>query len=120
MKQVMPQEIEMWYLIPALRREFTRIFVKDYGMKQKEVAKILGITEASVSNYAKSKRGEKIKFSQEELKKIKASAKKVVDNNSALVKEIYKLCLEFKKSKSLCKIHKMLDKSVEKGCDVCY
>ena len=30
MKTLLPQEIEMWYLIPALRRELTKIMVKDY------------------------------------------------------------------------------------------
>jgi uncharacterized protein len=115
----LPQEIEIWYLIPALRKEFARIFVEDYGMKQKEVAKVLGITEASVSNYVKSKRGGNIGFSDSDLKRIKRSAGKIVDSGS-VVKEIYGLCNYFKKSKTLCKVHKAMDNSVEEECDVCF
>ena len=116
----LPQEIEIWYLIPALRRELAKILVRDYNLKQKEIAKILGITEASVSNYIKSKRGEKIKFSALELKRIKESVENIVKDKASVVKEIYNLCKFFKDSKGICKIHKSFDKKVEKGCDVCY
>ena len=44
----MPQEIEVWYLIPALRRELANIFIKNYNLNQKETAKILGITRATL------------------------------------------------------------------------
>jgi predicted transcriptional regulator len=120
MKQVMPQEIEIWYLIPAFRREFAKIFVRDYGFRQKEVSKILGITEASVSNYLKSKRGEKINFSVSEIKKIKESAKRIAEEEASVVKELYGLCMFFKESKGICKVHKSMDNSIEKSCDVCY
>jgi hypothetical protein len=103
-----------------LRRELAKIFVKDYKLKQKEIAKLLGITEASVSNYIKSKRGEKIKFSALELKKIKESAGSIVNSGSSVVKELYGLCNSFKESKGICKIHRSVDKTIEKGCDVCY
>ena len=62
MSKVMPQEIEVWYLIPALRREFTRIFIKDYGLTQKQTADILGITEAAISQYLRLKIANQIKF----------------------------------------------------------
>lgn len=116
----LPQEIEIWYLIPALRRELSRIFVKNYNMKQKEISKLLGITEATVSNYIKSKRGEKIEFSKPELSRIKESAGLIKENKSSVVKELYNLCRFFKDSKGICKIHKSFDENVEKNCDVCY
>jgi len=118
--RTLPQEIEIWYLIPALRREFARIFVKEYHLKQKEVSKILDITEASISHYINSQRGKKIKFSSEETNKIKDSAKKIVEKNSSLTKELYLLCNFFRKTKSLCKIHKSMDKKVSKDCKICF
>ena len=45
MQHIMPQEIEVWYLIPALRKELARIFIKDYGLAQKKAAELLGISE---------------------------------------------------------------------------
>jgi hypothetical protein len=116
----LPQEIEIWYLIPSLRKELAKIFIADYKLKQKEVSKLLGITEASVSHYANSHRGGKIKFSNEEKKEIKNSAKKIIEGKSSLVKELYYLCSFFRKSKVLCKVHKDFDKNIPKNCSVCF
>ena len=52
LKQLMPQEIEVWYIIPAVRRELAKSMVK-IGLKQKQIAVTLGITEAAVSQYLK-------------------------------------------------------------------
>ena len=51
-----PIELEYWFILPALRRLVAKT-LKDGGLKQKEVAKILGITEAGVSQYLKGSRG---------------------------------------------------------------
>ena len=119
MKLLTPQEIEVWYLIPALRKELAKIFINEYGLKQKKAAECLGITEAAISQYLKSKRGSEIKFSDKALKEIKNSAKDVIENKEDVMKKIYDLCVSFKKSKVLCDFHRMMDKKVGKGCDVC-
>ena len=51
----MPQEIEVWYIIPALRREFASI-LKEKGFPQKQIAEKLKLTESAVSQYLKLKR----------------------------------------------------------------
>ena len=66
----MPQEVELWYLIPALRREIAKILVKDYDLSQVEIAKILKITESAVSQYLKEKRGNELKFTEKEIRKL--------------------------------------------------
>jgi len=120
MKKIMPQEIEVWYLIPSLRKEFTKIFVDNYGINQKKIAKILGITEAAVSQYLKFKRGNEVKFSEEELKKIKKSAKKIIEEKESVMKNLYGLCIALRGSKVICKTHRSKDKSVPKNCDICF
>jgi hypothetical protein len=119
MKKVMPQEIEVWYLIPALRRELARVFIEDYGLKQKKAAELLGITEAAISQYFKSKRGSEIKFSDKSMKEIKKSAKEIIENNEDIMKKIYELCVSLRKSKAMCDFHRVQDKKVSKSCDVC-
>ena len=106
----MPQEIEVWYLIPALRRELTKIFIKSYRLNQKKSAKLLGITESAISQYLKSKRGGEIKFSKKEMKLIEKSAKNIIEKNNAM-KEIYELCILFRASKVICNLHKSNDKN---------
>ena len=53
--KLMPQEIEVRYILPALRKELAIELSKD--MKQKEVANILNITQSALSQYHKEKRG---------------------------------------------------------------
>ena len=120
MKNIMPQEIEVWYLIPALRRELAKTFIKDYNLSQKKAAEILGMTSAAISQYMSSKRGKEIKFSDNELKEIKKSAKKIIGNKSNLMKELYDLCVLLIKSKTICEIHKSQDDNVTSICDICF
>src|SRR3989344_2625363 len=119
MTKVMPQEIEVWYLIPALRRELAGIFINDYGMSQKKSSELLGITESAISQYLKSKRGNELKFSKTELSRIKKSAKSIAEGGNAM-KELYDLCIVLRKSKTICSLHKSHDKSIDKNCDVCF
>ena len=119
MKRVMPQEIEVWYLIPALRRELARIFVEEYGLKQRKAAECLGITEAAISQYLKSKRGNEIKFSEKAKKDIHEAAKDIIEHKKDIMKELYDLCISIRKSKALCEFHRMLDKKIPKDCNIC-
>ena len=120
MTRIMPQEIEVWYLIPALRRELARIFIEEHGLNQKKAAEILGMTNAAISQYLSSKRGNEIKFSKEETDKIKKIADEMVKNNKDVMKKIYQLSVSLRKSKAICDIHKSHDGSIEKGCDICF
>ncbi len=115
----LPQELEIWYLIPALRRELANIFISEFKLNQKKVSKILGITESAVSQYLSSKRGNELKFSKKELNKIKKTAQKMMKSKKAN-EEFYKLCIKLRGAESLCKLHRKHDKSISKKCDLCH
>ena len=55
---MLPCEKAHWTLIPAIRKEFARVFIEEMGLKQKEAAKRLCISEAAISHYSKNKRGD--------------------------------------------------------------
>lgn len=114
----MPQEIEVWYLIPGIRRELAKAFLGK-GMSQKKISELLGITESAVSQYLKEKRGSEMKFEDSELKLIEAAAERIVDDNIEANKEIYDLCIKFRGSDSLCEFHRSHDSTVKKDCDMC-
>lgn len=119
MKKAMPQELEVWYLIPALRRELAKIFIKEYGLKQKKVAECLGITEAAISQYLQSKRGNEIKFSEKSMKEIRTAAKEIMDGKGKVINKVYDLCVSLRKSKALCEFHRLRDRKIPKNCDIC-
>ncbi|MEK6820210.1 MAG: transcriptional regulator, partial [Nanoarchaeota archaeon] len=56
----LPQEIEVWYLIPAIRKELARILTKKYKLTFEKTGGILGISKAAVSQYLNKKRADKI------------------------------------------------------------
>jgi predicted transcriptional regulator len=55
---LLPSEIESKSLIPAVRAILAKDLVKAKGLKEEEVAKLLGITQAAVSNYLRGTRGD--------------------------------------------------------------
>ena len=111
-KALLPQEIETFYIIPTIRRYIT-VFLKK-KMKQKEIAAIFQVNSATVSQYAK-KRGHQIDFDPKTINEIKKSAEKIT-NTLSYLKETQHLIDYIRRTKALCKIHKLLA-NVPEGCD---
>jgi hypothetical protein len=118
-RKVMPQEIEVWYLIPSLRRELTKILIKKHGLSQREVSQILEITEPAISQYLNSKRGRKIDFSPVQMKKIEKIAESIVKDRKNSMKYLYGLCISFRGSPAMCALHRIYDRNVSRKCKVC-
>lgn len=114
---ILPQEIEVYYVIPAIRRELAKALVNK-GLKQKQVAGIFGVTQACVSNYFKSKRAQEVKFTPEIKKLITECAESISKGRSCFINAVQKICKEFKQKKHLCALHKELDDHVC-GCKGC-
>ena len=55
-----PCELSAKYVIPALRLMIAKKLIEKYGLTQSEVAKLLGVTQPSISHYLNSKRGIKM------------------------------------------------------------
>jgi predicted transcriptional regulator len=55
---LLPSEIEAKSMIPAIRAILAKKLIKDYDLKEEVVAKVLGITQAAVSNYLRGTRGD--------------------------------------------------------------
>ena len=119
MHNQMPQEIEVWYIIPALRRELAKSMV-GLGLAQKQIADKIGITEAAVSQYLSSKRAKEVVFSDAVLEEIKKSAKKITEGKSTIVPEMMRLTKLTGVMQVMCCIHKKQDASLPKGCDICF
>ena len=55
---LLPSEIEAKSLIPAIRSILAKKLVEEKNFREEEVAKVLGITQAAVSNYIRGTRGD--------------------------------------------------------------
>jgi predicted transcriptional regulator len=119
MKKIMPQELDVWYLLPAIRKELVLGFIKDYKLSQREAADIIGVTESAVSQYLKSKRASELKFSEGAKEEIKKAAGKIIKDRKNLAKYVYALSMKLRNMKCLCKVHRAHDKSVACDCNLC-
>ena len=54
---VIPCEVAVKSLIPAIRSAIARELTESHKLKQKEVAELLGITQTAVSKYTRFYRG---------------------------------------------------------------
>jgi len=118
--KLIPQEVELWYVYPSLRKEIASIMAEEYFLKQKDIAKKLKVTKAAVSNYLNKKRSKKEIFDNSFKIEIEKSVKRIMDQQSETDKEIQSLFSLIRKNKTLCKIHRMFDDKVPKECGVCY
>ena len=55
---LLPSEIEAKSLIPAIRAILAKKLINEYEMKEEIVARVLGVTQAAVSNYLRGTRGD--------------------------------------------------------------
>jgi len=114
----LPQEIELWYVIPALRRELCKA-LKQKNLSQNKISKLLGITPAAISQYLNSKRGHKINFPVHIKREIKKSAENIINGQSEAFREIHFLCELIKQERILCAIHRAHGHVMD-NCDLCF
>jgi len=118
MKFDMPQEIEVWYIIPALRREFASI-LKEKGFPQKQIAEKLKLTESAVSQYLKLKRAKDLDFDSNIQKEIKLAVDRFIQHNN-FIQEFNYLINLIEKTQFICKIHRKHDEDLPETCQLCY
>lgn len=101
-----PQEIEVYYVLPTLRK-YLALSMKEQGIQQKDIAKRLGIEGATVSQYVNDKRANKITFNDPIIQEINKSAHLITDSFSML-RETQRLLTIIRQSSTLCSIHRMI------------
>ncbi len=113
-----PLEVEVYYLLPAVRRELS-MALKERGLDQKSIAAFLGVTEAAVSQYVSGKRGKEVGLPQSFKDVVKNHAARIKDNKSCYA-AIARLMREAHKTRVLCQIHRSVDDTIKEGCRICY
>ena len=117
MKLIFPQEVEVWYVLPAIRKRLAMGLI-DKGMSQKEVARVMSLTEAAISQYKKEKRARADFLGTTFNPDISAAVNHIFTNNQLFFSEVMKLNNQIKNSGVLCDLHKKIV-SVELPCDSC-
>ena len=125
---LLPSEIESRLLIPAVRAILSKELAIEKGLKEEEVARMLGITQAAVSNYLRGTRGDnelisKLMSLSEIMSMIKEIGDDLSTNRAYTAKTLSKfiaLCNYMRYSLIICDAHHSLERNIdEKVCEQC-
>ena len=114
-KLLFPQEIEVWYVLPAIRKAFA-IGLISAGLSQKKVAKLMGVTEAAISQYKTHKRAHEASINDEITHEVKKSIPTIIKTPELLFQEMMRVNNFIKSSGLFCKIHRSKSPTPE-GCE---
>ena len=125
---LLPSEIESKSLIPALRAIIAKKLADEHNVREDQISKMLGVTQAAISNYIRGTRGdpELIKKLLVE-KQVSEIINEICDNlatdksytPSTLAKFIG-LCNYIKSSLLICDIHHNLESDIDEAiCKEC-
>lgn len=119
-----PQEVVVAKLLPTIRARLAQELLRTYGMKQVEVARALGITQAAVSHYNTKSRG----VDQDILRRfpeisgfVDEMAKKIHDglSRSEQIAMLDAFCKDLVQTARFCEYHKRFG-DVDPSCTACF
>ncbi|MEK6903224.1 MAG: hypothetical protein AABW64_01085 [Nanoarchaeota archaeon] len=106
----LPQEIEVWYIIPAIRREMAVCLSQEHKISYDNIASLMGLSKSAVSMYVAGKRAEMIRMHPKAVGEVKHACQRIVTNKSTTIKEIARVLELIKKKKLHCELcGKMID-----------
>ena len=125
---LLPAEIESKTLIPALRAILAKKLAEDHKIREDEISKMLGVTQAAISNYIRGTRGdpkliEKL-LSEKQVSKMIGELSENLASDMAYtpssLSQFIGLCNYIKSSLLICDIHHKLETNIdEKVCKEC-
>jgi predicted transcriptional regulator len=144
---MMPQEVEVWYVLPAIRRELAKLMKnkvvprvgedgkkKDHKITQKEIAKMLGVTEPAITQYLLKKqgrrsRGDQVVIPERFMSELNKSADAMIkqyekrganeDMFEVMTYEINRLIKVIRDDGEMCNIHRKFSAHVKDNCSAC-
>lgn len=145
---MMPQEVEVWYVLPAIRRELAKAMKKktisrlnedgemvEHKITQKEIARMLGVTEPAITQYLLKKKGRRSRGDQVVipdiiLKEIDKSADIMIeefenaretdeDIFEDMTREINHIIRIMRDEGIMCDIHREFCEHVDDPCNAC-
>jgi len=125
---LLPSEIKSKSLIPAIRAILSKKLIHDYNLKEETVAKLLGITQAAVSNYIRGTRGDlvlvaKLENNFEVMKMVSDIAKDLSLNKAyspSTMTKFIQLCNFMRYTFIICDVHHSIESNIDKSiCEHC-
>jgi len=125
---LLPAEIESKTMIPALRAILARKLADEHKIREDEISKMLGVTQAAVSNYIRGTRGDpKLILQLSSQKQIIEMIDEITENlasnkayTPASLSKFIGICNYIKTSLLICDIHHNLESDIDEAiCKEC-
>ncbi len=125
---LLPAEIESKTLIPALRAILAKKLAEEHDIREDEISKMLGVTQAAISNYIRGTRGDpsliaKLLAENQVAQLIDELCEHLSSDLAYTPSSLSKfigLCNYIKSSLLICEIHHNLESNIdEKICKEC-
>jgi len=125
---LLPSEIETKTLIPALRAILAKKLMQTYNIQEEDISKMLGVTQAAISNYIRGTRGNPelitkllaIKEVSEMIDEIASNLSTNMAYTPASLSKFIGLCNYIKSSLLICDIHHNLETNIDEAvCKEC-
>ena len=125
---LLPAEIESKTLIPALRAILAKKLSGQHKIREDEISKMLGVTQAAVSNYIRGTRGdpkliEQLSSQNQVVEMIDEISDNLASNKAytpASLSKFIGLCNYIKSSLMICEIHHNLESNIDEAiCKEC-
>ena len=125
---LLPAEIESKTMIPALRAILAKKLADQHKIREDEISKMLGVTQAAVSNYIRGTRGDpKLISKLSSQKQIVEMLNEISDNlasnkayTPASLSKFIGICNYIKTSLLICDIHHNLESNIDEAiCKEC-
>ena len=125
---LLPAEIESRSLIPALRAILSKRLSEKYNIHEDQISKMLGVTQAAVSNYIRGTRGDpKLIEKLGEEKQVTEMLTDICENlasdkayTPSSLSKFIGLCNYIKSSLLICDIHHNLESNIDDAiCKEC-
>lgn len=122
---VQPCEIAVKSLVPSIRSALARELTQTHGLKQKDVASLLGVTQSAVSKYTTSVRGALLKI--ENTEEVRPMIKEMVVSLAngrmpryEFMRRFCEVCEIIRRQRLMCELCKRSDPSFDVlECFVC-
>ena len=125
---LLPAEIETKTLIPALRAILAKKLMDMYNIQEEDISKMLGVTQAAISNYIRGTRGNpelitkllSIKEVSDMIDEIASNLSNNMAYTPASLSKFIGLCNYIKSSLLICDIHHNLETNIDEAvCKEC-
>ena len=122
---MLPCEVAVKSVIPAIRSAIARELTQSYGLKQKETAELLGITQTAVSKYTRFYRGTVIEVTRIDearilLKDTVSSLANGQIDKYELAAKLCNICGIIREKGVMCELCSMSDPKIDNTkCRVC-